>query len=130
MIHSLYSQKEIFLRELISNSSDALDKLKFLSLTQPGIVPDSHPYQIRLEANPENHTLKIIDTGIGMSRTEVQDFIGTIAKSGTKKFQQINQEMKNSPELSGPCGVGFYASFLVADKILLHTQKPNVTAVL
>ncbi|MFN7905897.1 MAG: molecular chaperone HtpG [Pseudobdellovibrionaceae bacterium] len=130
MIHSLYSQKEIFLRELISNSSDALDKLKFLSLTQPGIVPDSHPYQIRLEANPENHTLKIIDTGIGMSRTEVQDFIGTIAKSGTKKFQQINQEMKNSPELIGQFGVGFYASFMVADKILLHTQKPNETAVL
>lgn len=130
MIHSLYSQKEIFLRELISNASDALDKLKFLALTQPGIVPEGHPYQIRLEPNMTEKTLKIIDTGIGMSRTEVQDFIGTIAKSGTKKFQQMNQEMKNRPELIGQFGVGFYSSFMVADKILLHTQKPNEPAVL
>ena len=130
MIHSLYSQKEIFLRELISNSSDALDKLKFLSLTQPGLIPDNHTFQIRLEPNAETQTLRLIDTGIGMSRAEVQEFIGTIAKSGTKKFQQLNQEMKNKPELIGQFGVGFYSSFMVADKISLHTQKPGESAVL
>ncbi len=130
MIHSLYSQKEIFLRELISNSSDALDKLKFLSLTQPGLVPENHSFQIRLEPNAETRTLRILDTGIGMSRAEVQEFIGTIAKSGTKKFQQLNQEVKNRPELIGQFGVGFYSSFMVADKITLHTQKPGEAAVL
>lgn len=123
MIHSLYSNKEIFLRELISNASDAMDKLKFESLTQHHLVNADHSYQIRLVPNKEDHTLKIIDSGIGMSREEVIEFIGTIARSGTQQFQKISQELKNKPELIGQFGVGFYSSFMVAEKVILHTQK-------
>lgn len=123
MIHSLYSQKEIFLRELVSNASDALDKLKFQSLTHPDLLPAGHEFQIRIEADKTAKTLKIIDSGIGMSSAEVQEYIGTIARSGTKKFQQMNQEMKSRPELIGQFGVGFYSSFMVAERVVLHTQK-------
>jgi molecular chaperone HtpG len=123
MIHSLYSHKEIFLRELISNGSDAIDKLKFESLTQPQLVPAGHEYQIRLEADSTAKTLKIIDSGVGMNKDEVVEFIGTIARSGTKKFAQFNDEIKKRPELIGQFGVGFYSAFMVADKVTLHTQK-------
>ncbi|GIL18687.1 MAG: chaperone protein HtpG [Oligoflexia bacterium] len=123
VIHSLYSHKEIFLRELISNSSDALDKLKFQTLTQSDLVPADHKYEIRLETDPDRQLLKVIDSGIGMNPEEVTQFIGTIAKSGTKAFGQLNQELKNRPELIGQFGVGFYSSFMVADKVSLHTQK-------
>ncbi len=123
MIHSLYSHKEIFLRELISNSSDAIDKLKFQSLTQPDLRPDNYEAFIRLDADKEAKTLKILDTGIGMSREEVIEYIGTIAKSGTKKFAQLNDELKKRPELIGQFGVGFYSAFMVADQVTLHTQK-------
>ncbi len=123
MIHSLYSHKEIFLRELISNSSDAIDKLKFQSLTQPDLRPDNYEAMIRLEPNKDTKTLKILDTGIGMSRDEVIEYIGTIAKSGTKKFAQLNDELKTRPELIGQFGVGFYSAFMVADQVRLHTQK-------
>jgi molecular chaperone HtpG len=123
MIHSLYSHKEIFLRELISNGSDAIDKLKFESLTQPQLVPAGHEYQIRLEADSTAKTLKIIDSGVGMNKDEVVEFIGTIARSGTKKFAQLNDEIKKRPELIGQFGVGFYSAFMVADKVTLHTQK-------
>lgn len=123
MIHSLYSQKEIFLRELISNSSDALDKLKFQSLTHTDLLPSGHEFGIRLEVDKSARTLKIIDSGIGMSASEVQEYIGTIARSGTKKFQQMNEEMKSRPELIGQFGVGFYSAFMVADRVVLHTQK-------
>ncbi len=123
MIHSLYSHKEIFLRELLSNGSDAIDKLKFESLTKPELVPAGHEYQIRLEADKATKTLKIMDTGIGMSKDEVVEYIGTIARSGTKKFAQINEEIKKRPDLIGQFGVGFYSAFMVADKVTLHTQK-------
>jgi len=131
MIHSLYSHKEIFLRELISNGSDAMDKLKFASLTQPEILPTGHEFRLILEPNKTDRTLKIIDSGIGMNKSEVVEFIGTIAKSGTKKFSQLgqelkshsNDELKNHPELIGQFGVGFYSAFMVADKVTLHTQK-------
>jgi molecular chaperone HtpG len=123
MIHSLYSHKEIFLRELISNGSDAIDKLKFESLTQPQLVPAGHEYQIRLEADSTAKTLKVMDSGVGMSKDEVVEFIGTIARSGTKKFAQLNDEIKKRPELIGQFGVGFYSAFMVADKVTLHTQK-------
>lgn len=123
VIHSLYSHKEIFLRELISNSSDALDKLRFQTLTQPDLVAADHKYEIRLESDPTLRSLKIIDSGIGMSPEEVTEFIGTIAKSGTKAFGQLNQELKSRPELIGQFGVGFYSSFMVADRVSLHTQK-------
>lgn len=123
MIHSLYSHKEIFLRELISNASDAIDKLKFEALTKPELLPNGHEFQIRLEADPTAKTLKIIDSGIGMSRDEVVEYIGTIARSGTKKFAQINEELRKRPDLIGQFGVGFYSAFMVADKVTLHTQK-------
>lgn len=127
MIHSLYSHKDIFLRELISNSSDALDKVKFLSLTQDNILAPGEELQIRLEPNKEVQTLKIIDNGIGMSPDEVVEYIGTIARSGTKKFAQLNNELKERPELIGQFGVGFYSSFMVADKVTLHTQKAGTS---
>lgn len=123
MIHSLYSHKEIFLRELISNASDALDKLRFESLTKPELVSKDPTYQIRLIPNKEAKTLKIQDSGIGMSKDEVIEYIGTIARSGTQSFQKISQELKDKPELIGQFGVGFYSSFMVADTVTLHTQK-------
>ena len=123
MIHSLYSHKEIYLRELISNASDALDKVKFQSLTDEKLLTAGTDLQIRLEPNKEERTLKISDNGIGMSHDEVVEYIGTIARSGTKKFAQMNQELKERPELIGQFGVGFYSSFMVADKVTLHTQK-------
>ncbi len=123
VIHSLYSQKEIFIRELISNSSDAIDKLKFESLTNSKLIPDQKKLEIRLAPNKETNTLQIIDTGIGMNPEEVTQFIGTIAKSGTKAFAQMNKEMKSKPELIGQFGVGFYSAFMVADTVTLHTQK-------
>jgi molecular chaperone HtpG len=123
VIHSLYSQKEIFVRELISNASDALDKLKFETLTKPDLVSFDHKFEIRLDVPKDQKVLKIIDTGIGMSPDEVTQFIGTIAKSGTKNFTQMNAELKNRPELIGQFGVGFYSAFMVAERVTLHTQK-------
>ncbi len=129
VVHSLYSQKEIFIRELISNASDALDKLKFQAITNPSLVPAGHEFGIRLIPNPTEHTLQILDSGIGMSKEEVTEFIGTIAKSGTKAFSQLNQnkDLKNHPELIGQFGVGFYSAFMVADRVILHTQKAGTT---
>jgi molecular chaperone HtpG len=123
VIHSLYSHKEIFIRELVSNASDAIDKLKFQSLTHQSLLPTDWSPEIRLEGNKEQGTLKIIDNGIGMDQEEVIQFIGTIARSGAKAFAQMNEEMKNKPELIGQFGVGFYSAFMVADKVTLHTQK-------
>jgi len=127
VIHSLYSQKEIFLRELVSNASDAIDKLKFESLTKPEILDSKNPLEIRLIPNKENKTLQILDSGIGMTQDEVTQFIGTIARSGAKAFAQMNQEIKNKPELIGQFGVGFYSAFMVAKKVTLHTQKAGTT---
>lgn len=127
MIHSLYSHKEIFLRELVSNASDALDKVKFQSLTHEGLIEPGTELAIRLQPNKEAHSLKIIDNGIGMSPEEVVEFIGTIAKSGTKKFAQLNKELKDRPDMIGQFGVGFYSSFMVADKVTLHTQKAGTS---
>jgi molecular chaperone HtpG len=132
VIHSLYSQREIFLRELISNASDAIDKLKFESLQNPTLLPENTaPFEIRLEAHKEARLLKITDNGIGMTPDEVQQFIGTIAKSGTKAFSQMQNQMKTAgaskSELIGQFGVGFYSAFMVADKVTLHTQKAGTT---
>ena len=123
VIHSLYSHKEIFLRELISNASDAIDKLKFQSITHPALLPENWQPEIRLRPDSAARTLKIIDNGVGMSQEEVVEFIGTIARSGAKAFAQLNEEMKTKPELIGQFGVGFYSAFMVADKVTLHTQK-------
>ena len=127
VIHSLYSQKEIFLRELISNASDAIDKLKFQSLTNTSVTFNENDLHVRLKPDATNKTLQIIDTGIGMSPEEVTEFIGTIAKSGTKAFSKLNQDMKSKPELIGQFGVGFYSAFMVADRVTLHTQKAGTS---
>lgn len=127
VIHSLYSHKEIFLRELISNASDAIDKLKFQSLTQPELLPTGADFQIRLAADKDQKTLTITDNGIGMSQDEVQLFIGTIARSGTKNFAKLSQDIAAKPELIGQFGVGFYSAFMVADRVTLHTQKAGTT---
>ena len=127
VIHSLYTNKDIFLRELISNASDALDKLRFESLTQPELLPDKDALEIRLEADKQNRTLTISDTGIGMSRDEIVANIGTIAKSGTRNLLEQVQKDGQSPEalseLIGRFGVGFYSTFMVADKVTLVTRR-------
>ena len=123
MAHSLYSHREIFLRELISNASDAIEKLKFESLTQPGLASLTSAFEIRLEADKEKKTLSIIDNGIGMNQEEIIQNIGTIAHSGTKSYLKMRQELKDHPELIGQFGVGFYSAFMVADRVTLHTQK-------
>lgn len=122
MVHSIYSHREIFLRELISNASDAIDKRRFLSLQDSHLKSEQDP-KIQLEIDKDQRTLKIIDNGIGMSHDEVVENIGTIAHSGTKKFLEMSKEMQKRPELIGQFGVGFYSSFMVADKVTLHTQK-------
>ena len=127
VIHSLYSHKEIFLRELISNASDAIDKLRYQGLTQTQLLPEAWTPEIRLEADKESAILKITDNGIGMTADEVSEFIGTIAKSGAKKFTQMNQELKDRPDLIGQFGVGFYSAFMVADRVTLQTQKAGTT---
>lgn len=123
MIHSLYSHKEIFLRELISNASDAMDKRKFISLTDETALPAESEMAIELEVIPEQKILKIKDNGVGMTYEEAEKFLGTIAHSGTKELLQHIQEVKEKPELIGQFGVGFYSSFMVAKKVTVHTQK-------
>src|SRR5882672_640106 len=131
MIHSLYTNKEIFLRELISNSSDALDRLRFEALTNPTILAEDDRYEIRLEWDKDKRTLSISDTGIGMSQEEVIANIGTIAKSGTHELREKLMESRSDQQLAefiGQFGVGFYSSFMVADKIILLTRRAGETA--
>lgn len=124
MIHSLYSNKEIFLRELISNGSDAADKLRFEALSNEGLYEGNSELNIRINFDKDARTITISDTGIGMSRKEVQDHIGTIAKSGTKQFfEKLTGDQSKDSELIGQFGVGFYSSFIVADKVTLTTRK-------
>jgi molecular chaperone HtpG len=126
MIHSLYTQREIFLRELISNASDALDKLRFEALTNSELVPDGHKYEIRLKPDAANKTLTISDTGIGMSRQDLIDHIGTIARSGTQEMRKRMQESQSEEavaDLIGQFGVGFYSAFMVADKVTIITRR-------
>ncbi len=124
MIHSLYSNKEIFLRELISNASDAADKLRFLALSNESLYESDSDLKIRLEFNKDKRTITIIDNGVGMSRDEVQEHIGTIAKSGTKQFfEALTGDQAKDSELIGQFGVGFYSAFIVADKVTLITRK-------
>jgi molecular chaperone HtpG len=124
MIHSLYSNKEIFLRELISNASDASDKLRFLALSDESLYEGDSNLKIRLEFDKDKRTIKVIDNGIGMTRSEVQEHIGTIAKSGTKQFfESLTGDQAKDSELIGQFGVGFYSAFIVADKVTLITRK-------
>ncbi|MFF9689031.1 molecular chaperone HtpG [Streptomyces sp. NPDC014623] len=126
MIHSIYSNKDVFLRELISNSSDALDKLRLETLRDDTLQADSSDLHIAIEADQEKRTLTVRDNGIGMSHDEVVQLIGTIANSGTAKFLQELKEAKDataSEELIGQFGVGFYSSFMVADEVTLLTRR-------
>ncbi len=125
VIHSLYSKKEIFLRELNSNASDAIDRAKFEALTQTDLIPEGEAWEIRLETNREARTLTIRDNGIGMSAEEVERNIGTIANSGTRAYLET---LKAGPqgsdaEFIGQFGVGFYAAFMVADRVTLVTRR-------
>ena len=122
VIHSLYSNKDIFLRELVANAADAIDKARFEGLTNPA---HNREWAIRIEPDKDNKTLKIIDNGIGMTEDEVIENIGTIAKSGTRAFLKQLEENKtaDAPELIGQFGVGFYSAFMVADKVVIETKK-------
>jgi len=127
IINSLYSHKDIFLRELISNASDAIDKLRFKSQTEPDILGDDAEFKIRIIADNDKNTLEVSDNGIGMSYDEVLENIGTIAKSGTADFLKALEQSKTrenvlTPELIGQFGVGFYSSFIVAEKVELITR--------
>ncbi|WP_058306928.1 molecular chaperone HtpG [Gracilibacillus massiliensis] len=121
MVHSIYSQKEIFLRELISNASDAIDKIYYKALTDDSISFNKDDYYIRIEANKEDRKLTVKDTGIGMTKEELEDNLGTIAKSGSLAFKN-EVEMKDGQEIIGQFGVGFYSSFMVADKVTVYTR--------
>ncbi|MEX0445408.1 molecular chaperone HtpG [Xenorhabdus sp. SGI246] len=123
MIHSLYSNKEIFLRELISNASDAADKLRFRALSAPELYENDAELRVRLALDKEKKTITISDNGIGMTRDEVIDNLGTIAKSGTKAFlESIGSDQAKDSQLIGQFGVGFYSSFIVADKVTVRTR--------
>jgi len=129
MIHSLYSNKEIFLRELISNGSDACDKLRFEALTDAALYEDDFELKIRIEFDKEKQTLSLTDNGVGMSRQEVMDNIGTIASSGTRKFlEKLSGDQAKDSRMIGQFGVGFYASFIVADKVTVETRRAGLAA--
>ena len=124
VINSIYTNKEIFLRELISNASDAIDKLHFESLTNQDILEGNSDYEIFILPDADSKTITISDNGIGMTREEVISNIGTIAKSGTKAFlEQLKDSGESNEELIGQFGVGFYSAFIVADKVTLITRK-------
>ncbi|EHA1126099.1 molecular chaperone HtpG [Vibrio navarrensis] len=129
MIHSLYSNKEIFLRELISNASDAADKLRFQALSDPDLYQGDADLGVKLSFNSENNTLTISDNGIGMSREEVISHLGTIAKSGTAEFfSKLSQEQSKESQLIGQFGVGFYSAFIVADAVTVRTRAAGLSA--
>ncbi|WP_261122960.1 molecular chaperone HtpG [Serratia quinivorans] len=129
MIHSLYSNKEIFLRELISNASDAADKLRFRALSAPELYEGDGELRVRLSFDKDQRTLTIADNGIGMSREEVIENLGTIAKSGTKAFlESIGSDQAKDSQLIGQFGVGFYSAFIVADKVTVRTRAAGAAA--
>ncbi|MBY6191922.1 molecular chaperone HtpG [Microbulbifer agarilyticus] len=129
MIHSLYSNKEIFLRELVSNASDAADKLRFEALSTPSLLAEDPDLRIRIEFDKDAGTLTISDNGIGMSRDEVIENLGTIARSGTANFMQnLTGDQKKDAHLIGQFGVGFYSAFIVADKVDVFTRRAGADA--
>ncbi len=129
MIHSLYSNKEIFLRELISNAADAADKLRFEALTQPGLLENAGELRIQVSVDPQARTVTIDDNGIGMSRDEAVAHLGTIAKSGTGDFlRQLSGDQKKDSQLIGQFGVGFYSAFIVADQVDVYSRRAGLPA--
>ncbi|KAJ9176799.1 hypothetical protein P3X46_012076 [Hevea brasiliensis] len=128
IVNSLYSNKEVFLRELISNASDALDKLRFLGVTEPELLKDAVDLDIRIQTDKDNGIVTITDSGIGMNRQELIDCLGTIAQSGTAKFLKALKDSKDAGadnNLIGQFGVGFYSSFLVSDRVVVSTKSPK-----
>ncbi|MGP1931615.1 MAG: molecular chaperone HtpG, partial [Arsenophonus sp. ET-DL12-MAG3] len=127
MIHSLYSNKEIFLRELISNASDAINKLRFRALSQPDLYENDVNLRVRISFDKDKKNLIISDNGIGMTREEIIDNLGTIAKSGTKAFfQSFNDKQTKDNPLIGQFGVGFYSVFIVANKVTVRTRAAGI----
>jgi molecular chaperone HtpG len=129
MIHSLYSNKEIFLRELVSNAADAADKLRFEALTQPALLEGDNELRVRVSFDADAHTVTIEDNGIGMSREEAIAHLGTIAKSGTGDFlRQLSGDQKKDSQLIGQFGVGFYSAFIVADQVDVYSRRAGAPA--
>ena len=129
MIHSLYSNKEIFLRELISNASDAADKLRFRALSDSSLYEGDGELHVRLSVDKDNRTITLSDNGIGMRRDEVIENLGTIAKSGTKSFlESLGSDQAKDSQLIGQFGVGFYSAFIVADKVTVRTRAAGASA--
>lgn len=129
MIHSLYSNKEIFLRELISNASDAADKLRFEALENADLYENNADLKIRIDLDEEAKTITITDNGVGMSREEAIENLGTIAKSGTSQFlQSLSGDQQKDAQLIGQFGVGFYSAFIVADKVVVETRRAGLGA--
>ena len=129
MIHSLYSNKEIFLRELISNASDAIDKLRFAALADDSLLEGQGDYRIHVDVDQEANTITLSDNGVGMNREEVIENLGTIAKSGTAAFlENLTGDQQKDSQLIGQFGVGFYSGFIVADSVEVHTRKAGEAA--
>src|SRR6516162_7492165 len=123
MVHSVYSETDIFLRELISNASDACDKLRYEAIARPELIDDGETPKIRITPDKKAGTLTVADTGIGMARQELIDNLGTIARSGTKAFVARLAEAKDGAGLIGQFGVGFYSAFMVADRIVVTSHR-------
>ncbi|RMG92232.1 MAG: molecular chaperone HtpG, partial [Zetaproteobacteria bacterium] len=128
MIHSLYSNKEIFLRELISNASDAADKLRFEAATDDALYEGDADLHVFVDVDKKARTITVRDNGIGMSREEVIEHIGTIARSGTRSFiEHLTGDREKDAHLIGQFGVGFYSAFLVAERVVLTTRRAGLT---
>jgi len=126
MVHSVYSETDIFLRELISNASDACDKLRYEAIAKPDLIADGEPPKIRIVPNKKDNTLTVADSGIGMDRQELIDNLGTIARSGTRSFLSRLSEAKDGTGLIGQFGVGFYSAFMVAERIVVISRRAGV----
>ena len=129
MVHSVYSETDIFLRELISNASDACDKLRYEAIARPELIGDGAPPKIRIQPNKKANTLMVADTGIGMDQKELIDNLGTIARSGTKAFVARLSEAKDGAGLIGQFGVGFYSAFMVAERIVVTSRRAGSSEV-